>query len=485
MRSLLLCLLLSASAAFVPSTASAIDDVDRMLNQGKIGDAIPAAEEAARSAPRDIDAQERWIDLMMSLGHPVIVGRHYQERVEAEPEDALAYYLLGRASITPEESMIAYRKAIALQPDFARAHMGMGAVHKALEQHEQAVAAYQKALDLDGTLGEAWGSLLSLYLDAGKREECLRLAELAMVKVPQLAEPYLIYAALNKELAEATLRRALKEVPPDARIWATLAELLLGQGKGDEALAAAKEAISLNATLSGPRIAELFAASMSEGTIDAAGYRALVDAHEQEKENPASVRGIYDEMVKRYPKSPLPWMSRARLRAADDPKGAGADLERALVLDPSNLEATAALGMLLSHHGPYDRAAHLLEQAARKRPYDASLQVAFAKAAIKSGRVDDALRRLGAASQLHPYHVDIALHYALAQSTKGDPEAAYQSLVAAMARNPDIRVIMARAAAAKESGRIAEALEIYDQLYARTQNDFFKKAAASIRAANP
>ena len=478
MRSLLLLLLLS-------SAALASDDVDRMLQQGKIGDAIPAAEQAARNSPQDIDAQERWIDLMLSLGHPVIVGRHYQARMQAEPDDALAHYLLGRASTTPEESMQAYRKALALQPDFARAHMGVGAVHRALKQNEKAVAAYRKALDLDGTLGEAWGALLSLYVDGGKRDECLRLAELAMVQVPQLAEPYLVYAALNKELAEPTLRRALKEVPPDARIWATLAELLLEQGKGDEALAAAKEAISLNATLSGPRIAELFAKSMAEGTIDAAGYRALVDAHEQEKDKPAAVREIYDELVKRYPRSPLTWMSRARLRAPDDPKGAVADLERALVLDPANLEATAALGMLLSHHGPYHRATELLDKAARKRPYDASLQVAFGKAAIKSGRVDDALRRLGAATQLHPYHVDIALHYALAQSTKGDHEAAYQSLVAAMARNPDIRVIMARAAAAKESGRIAEALEIYDQLYARTQNDFFRKAAASIRAANP
>jgi tetratricopeptide (TPR) repeat protein len=459
--------------------ALAADDVDALLREGRVGEAIPVAEEAARGNPNDVEAQETWIDLMLSLGHPSIIAVHYAERANLAPEDPLAHYLFGRASVDPSISLAAYEKALELDPKFARAHMGVAAVYKVAGKLDEAAKSYRMALDLDGSLGEAWGSMLAIYVNAGRRDEALELAEIAMLLVPDLAEPYLVYAALKPELAEATLRKAVARVPPDARIWSALSEMLLDAGMGAEALGAADEAIRLNATLPGPRLAKLFAESMVAGTLDAAGYDALVTAHDQERDNPTVALATYDTLVRTYARSPLPWMSRARVRALTDVDGAKADLERALALDPGNPEATAALGVLLAEREPA-KALPLLEPIAKERPYDASLQVAYGKAALASGKAQEALGRLHAAEQLHPYDVDVALQKALALSATGDREAAYQTLATAAGRIADVRITIARAAAAKESGRIDEAYEIYAALYERTGKEFFQRAAAHM-----
>ncbi len=475
MRTWLLSLVLLATGAF------AGEDIDALLAEGRYGEAVPAAERAAIESPDDIEAQERWIDIMLSLGRPEVLERGYQARVAASPDDPNAHYLLGRALVNSDASRLAYEAALRLDPEHARSFMGMGAVHKAAGRQGDAVAAYRNALDRDGTLAEAWGGLLSLYVAAGRIDEAKELAEVAMLQVSHLVEPYLVYAALEPEHSHAVLLSARERAPLDARVRTTLAESFLDRGEPKQALAEAVEAIRLRPMMNGPRLAQMFARSMAAGQLDVAGYKALVSTQELERTDRPAARARYDQLVTSYPKSPLPWMSRARVRVEDDPAGARADLERALSMDPEVDEAQAGLGLLLLGEGEFDRAVRLLEPVADARPHDASLQVAAARAAFGAGARKRALKRLSVAQEAHPYHVDTVLHRAHMLSEEGDKEAAYQLIRIATEQMPDLRLAMARAAAAKDSGRLDEAIDIYTKLAKGTGKDVFAETAELIR----
>ena len=54
------------------------------------------------------------------------------------------------------EAISAFKSAIAITPDYAKAYLFMGVSLRKLGRHEEAIAAYQRAasLDPDGKIGE-------------------------------------------------------------------------------------------------------------------------------------------------------------------------------------------------------------------------------------------------------------------------------------------------------------------------------------------
>ncbi|MEO1404045.1 MAG: tetratricopeptide repeat protein, partial [Cyanobacteria bacterium J06635_1] len=48
-----------------------------------------------------------------------------------------------------DEAISAYEKAIELDPDDATAHYNLGNTYKALKRYDEAISAYEKAIELD------------------------------------------------------------------------------------------------------------------------------------------------------------------------------------------------------------------------------------------------------------------------------------------------------------------------------------------------
>ena len=60
---------------------------------------IQAAAEQAVLKPNDLDAHELYIDLLLNAGFQEQARRTYSQRVQLNPLDANAHYLLGRATV--------------------------------------------------------------------------------------------------------------------------------------------------------------------------------------------------------------------------------------------------------------------------------------------------------------------------------------------------------------------------------------------------
>ncbi len=231
-----------------------------------------------------------------------------------------------------DEALAAYRRALALQPDFEEAHFNLGSIlleqdqlegakshlERALalrpdcgETHhvmgmllaregkpEEAAASYRRAIELKPDLIEALNNLGNLCSKSGKHEEAIVCYERALALAPGFAEAHnnlgAVYRDQGKlEHAVACHERALALKPDYAEAHTNLGIVLRDQGKLEESAACHRRALALrsdfaeaynnlgNTLRSQGRVGEAGksyeqALALDPGSIEARWNRALV-----------------------------------------------------------------------------------------------------------------------------------------------------------------------------------------------------------------
>ena len=111
--------------------------------------------------------------------------------VDDEPEgwDHLGIVHLRKGN--PEKALEAFRKALALDPNFALAHLNVGAA--LMEMHfsspqparlAEAIGHLKKATELDPSMNLAFRGLATAYQEAGQPDEALAAWEKAVISDP-------------------------------------------------------------------------------------------------------------------------------------------------------------------------------------------------------------------------------------------------------------------------------------------------------------
>jgi Flp pilus assembly protein TadD len=158
----------------------------------------------------------------------------------------------------------AFEQATAAEPTSANAQHWLGKAYGRLAENASFVSApryaskcrqaFEKAVELDGKLREAWSDLFSYYLEApGFLGGGVDKAERAAAKIAALdaAEGHLAQAELAKKRkdftkAEAELRRAAESSPKDAGRHVDLAAYLNERGNTAASDAAFAQAAALD-----------------------------------------------------------------------------------------------------------------------------------------------------------------------------------------------------------------------------------------------
>lgn len=463
-----------------PSRASEAED---LMLAGRIAEALPVALAEAEAAPGDMEAQERYIDSLLSMGLLGAADATYRSRVESMPS-AQSWYLFGRVLVSPDEAERAYRIALESDPEHARSYMGLGAVYRATGQADEAIAAYDRSLALDPTLSESYSGLVQLHAGMGNTEAALSVAERAIQAIPSDPEGYLMKAVLAPDTALATLRAGASAAPKDPRIHATLAEQWLDRGNGEEARAAAMQALDISESFADPALSVLFADEMIRDALDADGYHDLLATRLVEDTNIYAAIGAYDALVERYPDSALPLMSRARLKARQgNIEDAIVDLANAIGNDSGNVEAQAALGLLLLDANRLAEAISVLGQVVRARPGDTRLTISLARAQDTAGEKQAALATMERLQAVRPLHVETTLLMAKLQAETGNSDAAYETLITVAREIPDERLVLALAAASTDVGRTQDAARWLERLAMTSGNPAYSELAEKLRAA--
>jgi tetratricopeptide (TPR) repeat protein len=157
----------------------------------------------------------------------------------------VSLYLLGQH----EEAIAAYDKALEIKPDMHWAWNNKGAALASLGRYEEAIAAYDKALELKPDKHEAWFNKGVTLGNLGRYEEAIAAYDKALeIKPDKHAAWNNKGIALRKlglyEEVIAAYDKAL-EIKPYEHAWYNKGVALANQGRYEEAIAAYDKALEI------------------------------------------------------------------------------------------------------------------------------------------------------------------------------------------------------------------------------------------------
>jgi tetratricopeptide (TPR) repeat protein len=183
----------------------------------------------------------------------------YTEVTSEKPDDVDAWYLLGRTKYNEghyDEGVKSFERALALRPKYVEAENNLGLCWHELNQLDKAKAAYQTAIDWQGsppTDAQPYLNMGSLLADQGDFAGALANLSKAVALSPEnpkiheeLGSVYASQDALPK--AQAALERAAILAPNSSGIHFKLANVYRKEGKREEAKREFELCAKLNST---------------------------------------------------------------------------------------------------------------------------------------------------------------------------------------------------------------------------------------------
>ncbi|MDQ3336859.1 MAG: tetratricopeptide repeat protein [Myxococcota bacterium] len=137
----------------------------------------------------------RALGLRLPLRRATPAVDHYERGVALEPVD-------------PAAARAAYERAIAGRPDFADAHNNLGRLHHDAREHALAESHYRIAICLCDRVALYWFNLGVVVEDQGRNAEAIASYERALELDPHMADAHYNLARLY----ELTARRANNEL---------------------------------------------------------------------------------------------------------------------------------------------------------------------------------------------------------------------------------------------------------------------------------
>ncbi len=139
----------AGGAALSPGEREKLLEGGKFLREGNPAAALALAEELLRGRPWDVEAHRLRQNAMREWFRSGPALEEYSRLLREHPERPEAWYLLGRISFPPARQAALFRKALTLDPRFARAWGGLGWAFLAMGRAEDAVEALSRALALD------------------------------------------------------------------------------------------------------------------------------------------------------------------------------------------------------------------------------------------------------------------------------------------------------------------------------------------------
>jgi tetratricopeptide (TPR) repeat protein len=461
-----------------PALAGPVEDAEARLRLGDVGGALETVRAHVASVPGDLSAHELLIDIVVTTGDGSSVVQHYRSRTEDRPEEADAWYLLGRAEPSPQDSRLAFEKALSIDPGHARAWMGVGAVRRGFGAAADATDAYEKAVALDASLAEAWNGLLALELQAGDQHGAREVALRATEAVPQDPEAWLALGVLEPGRSVAHLEKAAALVPEEHRVWLALARARFDAESWTDAKVAYGRALEI-LPIDGAARAELgMVGEIILGRLDGQGAKTLLDIRQAK---PGVARVKLDKVVASHPGSGWAHLVRGNVaHTAGDVATAEADLSSAhKILDPSP-EAAAAYGLFLLGEKRHREARSLLAGATAARPWSDGLAVAAALARAGMDERDEAIVELEAVAVRFPRQPAPATALARLLLESQRPGEAVDALARALMANPRLALLNTLVAVAQQTGMEARAKGHLQALHEATGDRRFDDAAKAL-----
>lgn len=475
---LLLVLLLRAPAAFAGAAEAEV-----LLRRGQVGPALREALATLQAMPADLRAHAVVIDVQAARGLGHAVEGAYRELAQANPEAAWAWVAWGRASATPEASLAAYERALAIDPGLGEAWIGKGDVLRGTRRLAEAEAAYRRGVEASPLNPEGWRGLGASLEGQGRAAEAVVACRQAMARLPEHPWGYLTCARMLPAEGAELLERGAVRVAVDPTLWHAVGRSRLDGADPGGAVEALEQAEALLPGQPELRFDLLVARAMVAGTLDAAGRRALERARTLTQADPKQALARLDALVPAYPSCHLPRVGRAQVQASLGAwEAAEIDLRAALDQAPEDVDVQASLGLLLLERGRSEEALPLLATASRARPLDVSLATAWGMALSQVQGAAVGAKALDAVAARFSYDPRPLVALVTVLRASGNREAALTVARRAAGDLPHPELLRLQAALALEAGLRDEAVASLEALAEATGLGRYQDAARRLAA---
>jgi putative PEP-CTERM system TPR-repeat lipoprotein len=408
---------------------------EALVAKGQAGPARRLYEEALALDATNATARLGTARLMAASDQGAEAAATVDAVIAAHPDSAEAWALraglLAREARLPE-AVVAYEKAVELQPADVRSHLALVPMLLTLNKVDRAAEVQKRLAKL---VPSAPGTI---YLDAlvasakGEGERARTSIQLALRAAPddlriQLLAGSIEYDLGNHEAAKRLLQRVVDAVPAEPRARQLLAASQLQLGE---------------VALAERTIAPLLASS-SAGGRDFALAAEVAQAAGDSKKALARI----EQAVARETENPAWRVALARLLFASGQAGRGvAELEAVVRADPGNTVADALLVEHFLRARQVDRAAAVATTALQRLPDTAVGHNLLGLVRRAQGQRPAAREQFEKALSLTPDFPAAARNLASMDLEDGRVDAAqerYQALVAANPRDPQAALLLA------------------------------------------
>ena len=335
-------------------------------------------------------------------GRNVQAGRQFRKAIALDQQFADAHYNLGNLHQDDKrhrQAIECYSQAVALQPEHPNYHYNLALAHHLSGDIERAESHYLRAGELDKTSVEPLVNLSSIYLESDRHEEAVHVLNGVLAR-----DPARIEALRNL----ATLYAKQGDTSTAASLLTRLALAYEGFGQVAHSVKAYDEAISFE-----PDNAVLY---YNRGVI--ALKIGQKDIAKKDFTKALELRGDFPEAL----------INRALLASdAGDLKGAEDWLSRAITAQPENALAHNNLGNVLGRQGLHGAAIDAYNRAVELAPGYADAHANLGDEHFLLGRYDLAQASFKRAVELEPANAKAQVQLSTLLLGKGEFAAGWRS----------------------------------------------------------
>lgn len=296
-----------------------------------------------------------------------------QEAGTAIPNDKLVLDALGRAQTQSgdiQQAITSFKKLASLDPRSVLPHTRLADLYRATGDRKSAEQSWKRVLEIEPSNGLAQVKLIEALLTGKRVPEAVAFAREIQGRAGSGDAGFLFEGAIHRrakapDAAVAAYRSGLKREPLSSELAFQLYQMLLGQGRKDEASAVAASWQKANPK-DGNFEYQLSNISMNAGDYAAAERRLAL-------------------LVQRFPESVLALNNLAWSMTKQGKAGAVAFAERAVAAAPDKPAVIDTLAQALAAENQVARALETQKRAVSLAPNDAALRLNLARIAIQGG----------------------------------------------------------------------------------------------------
>lgn len=438
---------------------------DILIEQDKLGDALAAYREASKLNDQSVNAHLGMGEIFQRQGEVTDALTHYKMAQHIDPAnlDAILGVSLALISSVGEGNLKTahetLEKAKVDHPEEARVHYLLGRALQELSHPDEAIASYEKAIELNKTYLDPYLSLSDILIRRDRGEKAMEVLAAARRELPNnprisvsLGQSFLDRGAYPE--AEQEFRSALKVSPEYPPALFSLGVALRKMGRLNDAQATLERLARLDSRYPG--------LVMEQG-------RVL-----ERTGQPDRALAIYRAELERDPENVD---MRLRVAAAQVLVG---NCDEALVLlrdviraSPGEAEALYYQGRCLLTRGQIAEAERVLTLAVEAEPESGTYRSYLGWACIETGNLDRASLELQRAVELDGTNPVAFWQRGVLYLRSASPQSAVRDLERALELNPDMFAVYHHLALAYDQmRRPADAIRYFELAIEHDPNDF-------------